>query len=773
MKKFKTPIVATLFLIISVLFIASYKSFHFFLPSQQVELSHGVAYGAVLKNFLFVQEITMQKRYVSRVDLYMAKLPSSYTNENVFLLLDEQHRILYTKRFSSADFGEALYFPFDFNGKFDIGKGRKIYACIYSIDGDQGSYIGLAKKENSNLGKLYVVSVVNNDIVQSFEKREGLVNFTGSIGARTFESDTRYFSLLQVVFYIVAFAVFLLILFARQAASFIRKTRILPEYAFLGFSFTFGLVMLVITPPFMVPDEPVHFYRSYQVSEFNFTKLRDDFPKSLVELGSICDRMQFSTHEKTTRMEILSLGNIKTNPAARTTKVTPDYTLPYLPQAIGIAVGKIFGLAPLWLFYLGRLFNLLASIALLFMAIRVIPVFKWVFFLLAIMPMTLYQMASMSYDAVTIGLCFLLLATIFNHMLSGEKKITNREIVVLFVLTALLAAAKQPYSVVILTFLVIPAAKFRSVKHYLAVFAGLVLAVAIVSQLGAVGKAVAGKFAGIQPPATEIGAATNSRPASGEEISSRNLSMAMLPMLPHFPETTNAAQEQAGQQPAAGATSPQPQPNDAAKVNSQIPLNPIDPSAQKNFVLHDPARYAGILLNTLGKSSDLYLTSFVGLFGWIDAPLPSPVAYGYLLFLVFFSMFGAVSGKGISILRKCLISGVFLTGYVLIETALYVYCNPVGCDQITAVQGRYFIAIGPLFFILFSNTIFSGYRQRASLLAAKKPAGKKQHQPVSAPAGSGEMLLLAAMPWIAMVVAFIALTTSLFVILERFYVISV
>jgi hypothetical protein len=136
MKKIKTPFIALLCFIIPVIFIAGFPSFLTFLPSQQVELSHGVEYGAVVKDFLFVQEITLEKRFISRIDLYMAKLPSSYANEYVFLLLDDHHRILFTKRFSSNDFGEALYFPFDFGRQFDIGRGKKIYACIYSVDGD-------------------------------------------------------------------------------------------------------------------------------------------------------------------------------------------------------------------------------------------------------------------------------------------------------------------------------------------------------------------------------------------------------------------------------------------------------------------------------------------------------------------------------------------------------------------------------------------------------------------------------------------------------------
>jgi len=773
MKKYRTPVVAFVVFIVAVLFIANHRSFHFFLPAQQVELSHGVEYGAVLKDFLFVQEIAMQKRYISRIDLYMAKLPSRYTNENVFLLLDEQHRILFTKRFSSADFGEALYFPFDFGKTFDIGIGKKIYACVHSIDGDQGSYVGLARKENSNLGKLYVVSIANNDIVQSFEKQQGLVNFSGSIGARTFETDTRFFSLLQIVFYILSGGIALLLLFRKQIASFIRRFRIRPEYAFLVYSMIFGLIFLLITPPFMVPDEPAHFYRAYQISEFNIYKLKDDFPKSLVDLGAICDRMQFSTHEKTSRKEILSLGSIQADPAVRTSKVTPDYTLPYLPQAVGIAVGKISGLTPLWLFYFGRLVNLLISIALLFLAIRITPVFKWVFFLLGVMPMTLYQVASMSYDAVTIGLSFLLLATILSHALRDKKTITTREIAVLFILAILLAAAKQPYSIMVLTFLIIPVSRFGTLKRYMAVFAGLLLAVVVVSQLWVPGRMVFKKFSAVNSRVSGMAMKSDGIPGPGEEIVTRNVRNPMLPMLPHFPETMNAALEQAEQTPAGVKENQQPQPDDATRVNPQIPVNPIDPVSQKEFIIHNPVKYTGILFHTLEKSLPLYLTSFVGLFGWIDAPIPPLIAYSYLVLLVLFSVACAMKGKGIGFRGKGLISGVFITGFVLIETALYVYCNPVGCDPITAVQGRYFIAIAPLFFLLFLNTSFPGFMHRIFNPPLKKPAGKKQQQKHTIIAASPEdMLLTHALPWIAMLAVLITLTCSVFVILERFYVIA-
>jgi uncharacterized membrane protein len=416
---------------------------------------------------------------------------------------------------------------------------------------------------------------------------------------------------------------------------------------------------------------------------------------------------------------------------------------------------------------------MMVAIVLVFLAIRITPVFKWVFFLLGIMPMTLFQFASLSYDAITIGLCFLLLATILNYALRDEKSISSREIAFLFILALMLAAAKQPYVIMVLAFFIIPFSRFGSLKKYLTIIAGLAFVVALFSLPWTPLKAVFSETRNRNIPAFGNMMATTSHVYSGDEIQGHQLHRSMLPLLPHTPATLNAAQEQSAQQPAAVQASSQPQPNDATQVIQQVPLNPIDAQAQKNFILHDPIRYIGILVNTLGKSLDLYLTSFVGLFGWIDTPLPSGIAYMYLLFLVLFSIFGTLNGKVPGLPAKIIFLGIFVMGFVLIETALYVYCNTVGCDAITAVQGRYFIAIGPLFFLLFSNLAFVELFQRKRLPSAKKTVSKKQQKQSVILVNTEEILLIKSMPWLAMLVALVTLTYSVFIILERFYVLSV
>lgn len=767
MKKFTLPAIALLFFAVSVTFVATGRLFRSFLPAQQVELSHGVNYGAVVKGFLFVQEITMAKQYLSRIDLYMAKLPRTYPNHNVFLLIDDQNRILFTKPFSSEEFGEALYFPFDLKHSFDIGKGKTVYACVYSTDGDPGSYIGLAKKEQSRLGKLYVVTIENDDLLTSFVKKPGLVNFEGSIGARTYESDTRWFSLLQVVFYVLALLISALIAGAPWVLSRLQRLTVAPERAFLGFALAGGAAMLVITPPFMVPDEPAHFYRSWQVASMNLFKVRDEIPSGLTDFTAICNRMQFSTHEKTTAREILALGNTRIDPLQRTTVVTPDHIVPYIPQALGIGIGRIFGLSPLMLFYMGRFFNLLAAIALIFMAIRMTPTYKWVFFLLGVMPMTLYQASSLSYDAVTTGLSFMLTAVILKMAMGPEKIFSRREIAIPLVIAALLAAAKQPYAVVALAFLIIPRRRFGTMRRYVTVLVLLAAVVLAGSFFRIPGRALAVKLA---ERSLHHSPARNSvqYAALFAGFGDDEASPGLLALEPQGPADQSEAQSAPSQAASPDTTSRDS--GAAQQVVQPSPANPVDPAGQQRFIMSNPLRYAGILVSTLGESLNLYLTSFVGLFGWIDAPLPPAMAYLYLLVILMLAIAARWPGPSPGWLQRLVLAGTFVTGYVLIETALYVYCDPVGAGTVTAVQGRYFIAIAPLLLLLFGNNFMAGWifpstdPKPAKKASKSRNAVKESDPPLAAFAGLA--------PWVAMAAAFVVLAVSLFVLFERFYVLS-
>jgi uncharacterized membrane protein len=93
--------------------------------------------------------------------------------------------------------------------------------------------------------------------------------------------------------------------------------------------------------------------------------------------------------------------------------------VPYLPPAAGIALGRLAGLNPLGLVYAGRLANLALAVVLLGLAIRLAPVGRVVFGLVALLPVSVQQMASLSPDASIITSSLLLTALLLRAALVG------------------------------------------------------------------------------------------------------------------------------------------------------------------------------------------------------------------------------------------------------------------------------------------------------------------------------------------------------------------
>jgi len=60
-----------------------------------------------------------------------------------------------------------------------------------------------------------------------------------------------------------------------------------PERIFIFVGLLFGLLFLIVTPPFQAPDEPAHFFRAYEISDLGIIAERqgdsvgDFLPQSL------------------------------------------------------------------------------------------------------------------------------------------------------------------------------------------------------------------------------------------------------------------------------------------------------------------------------------------------------------------------------------------------------------------------------------------------------------------------------------------------------------
>lgn len=263
--------------------------------------------------------------------------------------------------------------------------------------------------------------------------------------------------------------------------SFLRNLS--PERTFVWLAAIFGTVFIFITPPFQTPDENRHYYRAYQVSEGTLFAVKTDqrlggyLPEEVrdcvLPFLELRGAEELKMNADTLWNGIFWQGSEK--------RVFVDFPasaaytpVSYIPSAIGIALGRLFDAPPIVGLYVARLMTLLCWILALFLAIRITPVFKWLFVALALLPMSIFINGSLNADMMTNALAFLFIAFVFKQAFSDEKQ-TTREFGVLVLLIVLLASAKLLYAPLVLLFLLIPLKNYASKMQFFLRFGGISL----------------------------------------------------------------------------------------------------------------------------------------------------------------------------------------------------------------------------------------------------------------------------------------------------------
>lgn len=204
----------------------------------------------------------------------------------------------------------------------------------------------------------------------------------------------------------------------------IKHPALKPEIIFLIIGLIFGIAIALINPIFHVPDEPSHYLKVINLSQGH---IFEEQSKIFVDLYS---------------------------------------PVPYIIPTLTVLIGKLFGLSNIVIFYLGRLANLFFYVFVIFVAIKYTPILKWVFVLLALMPMALYQAASFSSDGFNIAISLLLIAFILKLAFDDKiSKVHRNHLLFIFILGILLALSKEIYLLLLLLVLIIPNNKFKSLNY--------------------------------------------------------------------------------------------------------------------------------------------------------------------------------------------------------------------------------------------------------------------------------------------------------------------
>ena len=734
MKKKKYLIIGFIFLILSGVIIYSAKIAVVFFPTQEMELSGVLEYGPLTKEFLIMQEITTTKEYLTAVELVMVSSGVPYLNDNTLMVLDANYQPLYMQSFTNENMDRPQYQIFKFPEKIHVGKGEKVILCLSTSTGDKESHLAVPRLPTGKYGKLLVKPVVNEDVMGTLKSSGQVFMLEGSLCLRTYESNFGFLNWFKIILFFLAAFLTLLIVFAEKFQSFIVRLTFVPEKIYIALALVFGLSLVFLTPPLQTPDEQDHLNRAYQLSEFNIFQFDSTVPSSLIQLFDTFGRLNYNPLQKTNINEILSQRDVELNPQARSAIFARHFILPYFPQALGMFIGKMFNGSPVALLYMGRIFNLLFSIVIIFFAIRTAPFFRWIFFLLALMPMTLYLCASLSKDAMIISLSFLLIATFLQFAYNQQKKISTKDLFILFVVSFLLATSRSVYAILIEVFLLIPVYRIGSLKKYITILMSLIIFVFLAIQIGALKPL-------FQPKSVD----------STQSISTRDLSPDALSV----PTPIEKFQR-----------------SDRNKMPEGINFN-----EQKRFILNNPIQYMGIVFNSVFFIKRTFqLDSFVGKLGWLNKPLPKWHINFYLLMLIITAFLLSNNDIKIGLINKLIMASVFIAGVIFIETGLYLTWNPVGQDYIQDVQGRYFIPYAPLFFLLLYNTSLGKYVNTIFAPRKKNPVKIKRKlltKPASIAQNNRQIILSNSFYLLIVCFSVVSLLSTVYVVLTGYYIVLI
>lgn len=270
--------------------------------------------------------------------------------------------------------------------------------------------------------------------------------------------------------------IFVGILFAFAMAAVMHGILLLKkcekaELYFMISSIVFGIAFSIILPPFSAPDEDFHFVEAYRLSnaimgwpindEHGYVYVREcdsgdweagrhpdgkytaDMVKRLVEGdGVVSEEMVASNASRNGALSIVM----------------------YIPQAIGITIGRLLHLNYARVVFLGRWMNLITFVLITAFAIRLIPSGKWTFFAICQIPIVMEIVSSYSYDVLVLAGMLLFVAHLAN-ICRNDNKITKKQIFAMLAIIGVLVNLKPVYIPLAALVFVIPDEKISDSRR--------------------------------------------------------------------------------------------------------------------------------------------------------------------------------------------------------------------------------------------------------------------------------------------------------------------
>ena len=433
--------------------------------------------------------------------------------------------------------------------------------------------------------------------------------------------------------------------FIKVVSGFIDSLK--PQKVFVVIAVFFGVAFIFITPPFHIPDELVHFYRAFQVSTGKLIPIKTDnrvggnIPVSLEKITDPFIVFIFYPNKRVTFEIIKTASKIPLNKSVEKFVDFPNTAVYspfcYLPQAFSIFVLRTFDLNPLYIYYGTRLFTLIFWILCIYSAISMIPIYKWLFCFIALLPMSVFINMSLSADVMANSVAFLFIALVLKLSYS-QSQITGKQLFFFYTLIFLLVSVKIVYTPLILISLVIPKNKFAHFKTYY-------LNLLLVPLLVFISVIFWGKF-------------TNNLYVPFADYNSQYRGAAALV--------------------------------DGANMYQQM-----------DFILKNDWYIFNVFIKSIHHTFNMYFEGYIGTFGWLDTKLPLWLVYFSYCLLFAVAILDGDKDIRTKPIHRTIFLLAFIVTLCLVLLSQHLTWVPVGWEFIGTIQGRYFIPFAPLLFMLF------------------------------------------------------------------------
>jgi uncharacterized membrane protein len=251
-----------------------------------------------------------------------------------------------------------------------------------------------------------------------------------------------------------------------------------------------GLGYAIVTPPDRVPDELNHFYRAVAMAEGNFfPPVGYVSPGHHFPGGIWMFRHRIGKDDPNARYTLAEMRAAYAEPLNRQQTAGIEFPAwyspaPYLAQTAVAFVGIQAGWRPFWIFYLGRIANLLACLTIVLLAMLAIPRRAAVAAAVLLLPMTLSEMAAWSADGMTIAVAILMTCLIVRN-LDAEGTVASRELIAIATVAFMLGLCKPAYFLLVLPVLAIPTARFGNTRRRITATIAITLAITFGTLLAA------------------------------------------------------------------------------------------------------------------------------------------------------------------------------------------------------------------------------------------------------------------------------------------------